>query len=666
MNFERDVFISYAHIDNLSLKEGEKGWVESFHRALEVRLSQLMGEPSSIWRDHKLQGNDFFGDEIVDQFPKTAIMISILSPRYIKSEWCTKEVREFYQKATEGVGLRIDNKSRIFKVIKTAIPYDSHPKEIADTLGYEFFVKDSFSGRIKELSQSISQNLEQLYWGKLDDIANDICSLLNMLKNEGETASIKHPEEFTVYLAETSSDLKDQYDMIRRELIRFGYRVVPDSRLPLVASEFYRAVEHFLDQSILSIHLIGASGGMIPEGSQESIVTLQNELAAQKSKTRNLNRLIWILSSDTDNDPHHNRFIHRIRTDDESQSGADLFETSIEDFKTAIYKKLNAARAMSNPYQTLNGDGKSIFLAETNFNMEPYREKLKLELIKMGYRIVPSQPLPLVYEESIQVIDNLLEQCEISIHLLGENYGVVPDKTDKSNVYLQYDRSTEKLKKDHLKRFVRIPISREKTEERMSTFIDKILTDSKESPLSNDFIIETSPDEFSSMVLKSLFEMEEEKRKKIQEQTAEASKSTNISPPLLFLVCDKMDVDHIKELEDYLFEIGCDVITPAFEGVEAELIADYQENLKACDAVLIYYGKGNELWIRSVIRDLTKIDGYGRTKPLNLKGIFLAPPPGRPKERLRLHDALVIDGTKGFSPGLMESFIEKLKSLRTI
>ena len=70
MSFETDVFISYAHIDNLPLKEGEKGWVAKFHRALEVRLSQLLGEKPRIWRDQKLQGNDFFGEEIVDQFPK--------------------------------------------------------------------------------------------------------------------------------------------------------------------------------------------------------------------------------------------------------------------------------------------------------------------------------------------------------------------------------------------------------------------------------------------------------------------------------------------------------------------------------------------------------------------------------------------------------------------
>ena len=43
MSFENDIFISYAHIDDVALIEGQKGWISSFHRALEIRLGQLLG-----------------------------------------------------------------------------------------------------------------------------------------------------------------------------------------------------------------------------------------------------------------------------------------------------------------------------------------------------------------------------------------------------------------------------------------------------------------------------------------------------------------------------------------------------------------------------------------------------------------------------------------------
>ena len=110
MKFERDVLISYAHIDNQPLTPEQKGWVTQFHAALKTMLSQQLGCTAEIWRDEKLQGNDIFTDEILEQFPRTATLVSVLSPRYIKSEWCTKEINEFCQVAQRNGGLVVDNK----------------------------------------------------------------------------------------------------------------------------------------------------------------------------------------------------------------------------------------------------------------------------------------------------------------------------------------------------------------------------------------------------------------------------------------------------------------------------------------------------------------------------------------------------------------------------
>lgn len=64
MNFQGDAFISYAHMDNAELIEGGKGWVTNLHRALEIRVGQLLGKPPEIWRDPKLTGNDAFGERL--------------------------------------------------------------------------------------------------------------------------------------------------------------------------------------------------------------------------------------------------------------------------------------------------------------------------------------------------------------------------------------------------------------------------------------------------------------------------------------------------------------------------------------------------------------------------------------------------------------------------
>jgi hypothetical protein len=45
-----DVFISYAHIDDQPMMEGQCGWISQFHRSLKVRMAQLLGQELKIWR----------------------------------------------------------------------------------------------------------------------------------------------------------------------------------------------------------------------------------------------------------------------------------------------------------------------------------------------------------------------------------------------------------------------------------------------------------------------------------------------------------------------------------------------------------------------------------------------------------------------------------------
>ena len=143
--FDRDIFISYCHTDNenpLGL-----GWIEVFHNLLLIRLRQILGsrapeEEPSIWRDARLQGNDEFSAVLEDELQRVALVISILSPSYVRSEWCNREVREFCQAAEARGGLAIDNKARIFKVLKTPVAREQHPPALQSQIGYEFFTVD--------------------------------------------------------------------------------------------------------------------------------------------------------------------------------------------------------------------------------------------------------------------------------------------------------------------------------------------------------------------------------------------------------------------------------------------------------------------------------------------------------------------------------------------
>ncbi|HNP43252.1 MAG TPA: TIR domain-containing protein [Panacibacter sp.] len=121
MDFEKDIFISYAHNDNVSINGDGSGWVTDFQHSLKTRLTQLSGKVISVWFDDR-SDNDIFAPEIEAQFQKLRIMICITTPRYIKSEWSRHEIDSFIISSGLNGGLAFDDKSRIMKILKGLVP----------------------------------------------------------------------------------------------------------------------------------------------------------------------------------------------------------------------------------------------------------------------------------------------------------------------------------------------------------------------------------------------------------------------------------------------------------------------------------------------------------------------------------------------------------------
>lgn len=508
MKFEKDIFISYAHIDDEPLVESQNGWITEFHRVLAIRLSQLLGRRPVIWRDPDLQGNHIFDQQIVDQFSQVAIMISILTPRYAKSDWCVKEANEFHDVCKTNIGFSINNKARVFKVIKTPLKIEQHPESIRNILGYEFYSSDPSTGRLKEFSQQLGQQTEKLYWDKMDDLANDIAAFLEDLESldvgagngSGNKVGGSQKEALKVYLAESSFETKELRDSIRRELQDGGYQIFPNKQLPFVESSLIENVESFLSESQLSVHLVGESYGLVPEGTLKSIVEIQNEVAAAASNSGKLQRLIWMPEGFNPKEERQISFVNKLNEGNEGIEGADLIQSSLESFKEILSDKLSAIE---------RANKKSMLAAEVKNN------------------------------ETKEVI-------------------------------------------------------------------------------------------------------------------------TNNGSRIIYLISDILDIDVIKPLEDFLFESGCEVVLPIFEGDESLIRNDHIENLKMCDAAIIFFGNANEIWLRSKTRDFLKISGYGREKPLNVKAIYLAGTPSISKERFRSQDSEVINGMNEFPVDSLKSLLSKL------
>jgi hypothetical protein len=128
----------------------------------------------------------------------------------------------------------------------------------------------------------------------------------------------------------------------------------------------------------------------------------------------------------------------------------------------------------------------------------------------------------------------------------------------------------------------------------------------------------------------------------------------------VYLICDKRDLEATAPLADYLFESGLEVTLPVFEGDEAEVREDHEDNLRLCDAVLVYYGAANELWLRRKLREVQKSAGLGRKKIMLAKGIWIAPPATPKKQLLRSREALVMSQPDIFAVDPLQPFLEAL------
>ena len=339
-----DIFISYCHKDDQPFGDGGKRWVFDFHRDLRTRTEHYLGRAVSAWRDGKLTGADVFSDEIAAQISASAVLVSILSPSYLTSEWCLREVQTF---AAGSGPRRVGNALRLVKVMKTPVPRADLQRmlPLLDTvLGYEFYRADRDTDVVRELFLHPDPEVRREYWTRIDDVAQAIAHLVVGLGDAEHAAPAARmtttaADAAVLYLAETTSDLQADRDRLRREFEDRGYRIVPDRPLPTDVEEFVSTVRSDLAQARLSVHLFGGRYGFVPEGSTESSVALQTELASSVRGT-DFSRILWIPPGTQARDDRQVSFLANIRQHPGRTNGYELIEAPMEQVKALIIDRL--------------------------------------------------------------------------------------------------------------------------------------------------------------------------------------------------------------------------------------------------------------------------------------------------------------------------------------
>ena len=381
MSTPYDILISYSSADDIPSGDNGIGWVSNFANFLEARLSELTGKsPKILLADENTSVNDF---------PTQAkVFLPVVSANFVNS----KSLGNFTSvlETIEGSGEESSLSTvRVFKVVLDPIKDKKSYGNLNSLVGYDFFEVESQSGAIQVYSH---QNLHRIsYFIHLEDLAFDIYSLLRNWGNKKAQGESEY-----IFLATTGKDLPEERNIIKRELQRYGYEVLPYRTLSNidVSGGVEKVLGKILAKSRMSIHMIGSDFGTESPVSGKSMQELQNELAADYCEKQHIPRVIWFPPKLKINDKRQQKFVDHLRQDADAIRGAEMYQFPIEHLKTVIHEKLkllNQKDNLSESDANATGDKKRIYLiselreAEICNPMIELLEKQNLEVLQTNY-----------------------------------------------------------------------------------------------------------------------------------------------------------------------------------------------------------------------------------------------------------------------------------------
>ena len=419
--FAYDIFISYAHVDNIAFPGQADGWIKQFYDNLNLMMAKRAGRVGMVnfwWDTKKLDGSVLFDPSIEEGIKKSAIMICLNSPGYIASDYCKQELDTFYKKAqVDSIGLNVGNRSRIINVLLNNIPFNQWPAELSGTSGFPFHdaaEKEDFGDTVEAMTPQFKnqmQNIRDAVWSLLND--------LQKAENASATTTAipgVDDDTFTIYLGEVADTLRTPRKRVITELQKKGFTVLEGVPPPDEAPEHELATNAALKKADLSIHLLDQLEGREIVGDPGIwYPQKQVELALASGKPQ----MIW-MPAETDitavEEEKYKQFLQGIET---GKAGARTFEF-IRGSKSTLAQDIIdfAQQIQARQKQKTVEPGKVSVLLDTHFMDQLYALDLSKALLENQVQpfINPQEDDP---RKNINLMGDRLAQVKKLIFLYG-------------------------------------------------------------------------------------------------------------------------------------------------------------------------------------------------------------------------------------------------------
>ena len=338
------------------------------------------------------------------------------------------------------------------------------------------------------------------------------------------------------------------------------------------------------------------------------------------------------------------------------------FWMRLYDLAYDIFKVMDGIKSSENEIASISNslNSISIYLAEVGADLISKRDTIKRELIRNGYKVLPEKNMPNDLELIMKSVKRDLSSCNISIHLVGSDYGKIRG-SNVSIVDLQNRMAAEHFneidKMDsgselNFGRVIWIAPELVNISVKQRLFIENLKKDS--TSMSRADLLESTIEELKAFVINKIQDEIHQHERLTRGANVEKGK-------IIYLIYGQSEARKCKKIESFLTASGYEVISSDFSGNPDEIRIKHNENLRKCDATLIYYGKENEEWVKSKQKDLLKSLGLGRDKPISPQAILIENE-SQLDESLGLDEkALILQSSKRFTPKIMEPFLAQLE-----
>lgn len=288
------VFISYAHADNPAFDTDTKGWVTNFVDHLQKAVGMRPGGGQvEFWMDPRLEPQRAVDATLRARIVASQCIVAFLSPRYLESEWCRKEMATFVKLVGGGTA-----SDRVFLVELLPTEREQWDPGIRSITAMQFWGSSLDQPEPMMLGwPAPNPKADKTYWTGLNRLAEILAKQIKSIPPQAlAPAPAAAVPSKLIWIADPADDVREYWTRLATALRDLQYGVVPDAALSYMRedeSSYRQTLAADLGNADLLVQLFGHEMGEKPAWADAPLVELQTQAARAEARRRGIPLLAW-------------------------------------------------------------------------------------------------------------------------------------------------------------------------------------------------------------------------------------------------------------------------------------------------------------------------------------------------------------------------------------